>query len=218
VLGYFKQEGVIIRSGYDRISLRLNSEFAATDNLRIGLNVSPTISRNWQPAQSMDGRAHGGNLVGAFLAEYPTLPYQNPDGTVPFNTTYKGVTHPNKWYGVHHIDNDTESVRSLSNVFVEFEPIQGLVLKTAGNIQINNGEEEYWRPSDARLNPSFGTTSPLPNLAEYIISSSKSFSWLIENTATYTKSFGSHAITALGRLYNTKIQQQKTKYFCPGIS
>src|SRR5690554_2120889 len=44
--GYFNQEGVVVASGYERFSLRINTNFRPHEKLNIGMNVAPTYSKN----------------------------------------------------------------------------------------------------------------------------------------------------------------------------
>jgi len=45
-LGYFNQGGILIGTGYDRISLRVNSRFQPSERVNIGFNLAPNISTN----------------------------------------------------------------------------------------------------------------------------------------------------------------------------
>ena len=43
VLGYFRQDGVMYNSNFERYSLRANNDYQVNDRLKLGLNIAPTL-------------------------------------------------------------------------------------------------------------------------------------------------------------------------------
>ncbi|MCO5238318.1 MAG: SusC/RagA family TonB-linked outer membrane protein, partial [Chitinophagaceae bacterium] len=79
-VGYYDQEGVIINTGFKRISLRINNQYRPTENLTIGFNIAPTqtISNNY----NTDGGPYGtDNIVSSALITTPLANPYNADGT-----------------------------------------------------------------------------------------------------------------------------------------
>ncbi|HEX8424923.1 TonB-dependent receptor [Hymenobacter sp.] len=195
VAGFFNQEGVVLNSNFRRFSLRLNSNYNITDKVRVGLNLAPSYTIDETPAT--DGRFFGSNglLYNALLA-WPTLAYRNPDGSLPLAVSVPGVTtftQPNWYRSIQEIENKNTQTRILSNAYAEFEPIQGLLLKTTINLDLGSSLFNNFNPSTA----SIGFATPPPVTASAVRRNYHYYSWLNENTATYTKTIGDHTFDAL---------------------
>jgi TonB-linked SusC/RagA family outer membrane protein len=194
VVGLFNQEGVILNSTYQRFSLRLNNEFKITDKIKAGFNVAPTYTKDNTP--STDGQFWAGGIVTNSLLVWPIVPYINPDGTMPYNSWVPGVgtfPTPNYYRATQEISNKTDQTRILATGYLQYEPIKGLILKSAMNADLRNVKFKNTNPSTT----STGFAGVLPALASAIFRSDNTFTWLNENTATYKKSIGNHNFEAL---------------------
>lgn len=195
--GYFDQDGVMLNSNYKRFSLRINSEFKATDKVKVGLNVAPTYAINNIPSSDgafyaifIDPVRSGGLLYNALLT-WPMLPYKNDDGTLPLTAWIPGAggfPTPNWYRSVQEITNTTKTSRLLSNAYIEYQPIQGLSLKSSVNVDLGNERFNNFNPSTA----STGFASLPPVTASAVESSNQYNSWLWENTAVYKKTISNH--------------------------
>lgn len=79
--GYFSQEGIMIESGYERFTIRLNAEYQLSDKIKIGLNVAPNFNSRF--GSQPDGQFYTGGILNNALLAWPTVEYQNEDGTLP---------------------------------------------------------------------------------------------------------------------------------------
>jgi TonB-linked SusC/RagA family outer membrane protein len=195
VAGVFKQDGVIVNSGYSRYSLRLNSEFKVTDNVKAGFNVAPTYSTSSSP--NTDGIFFNGGLTSNGLQAWPIIPYQNADGTYPLMAWIPGLSAfptPNFIRAANEIKNEKRDMRILANTFVQYEPVKGLVLKSTFNF-------DFGQNRSTGINPSTASTSfiaSLPTTSSASFRNSDYTSWLNENTITYQKSYKEHNFDFLG--------------------
>ena len=157
VAGYFDQEGVMINSDFKRYSLRANSSFKLGDKVNLGFSVAPTYTIDNIP--NSDGAFYAGNvnaiagggLINNALLTWPTLPYQNEDGSYPLTAWIPGVSAfptPNWIRAANEIDNKTSETRILGNLFLNYEPIDGLVFKTSIN-------GDFGRSNFFNFSPSF---------------------------------------------------------------
>ena len=193
--GYFNQAGILINSGYSRYSLRINSDFKVNDKVTIGFNLAPTYSTNFTP--SSDGSFIGGGLLANALQTWPMVPYINADGTLPLYGYIPGLgtfTTANFYRAAQEIKTTSNNLRLLSNAFVQYSPIKGLVLKSSLNIQLGNTGSKFFNPSTSST--SFSTAPPVTATGRY--NSGQGISWLSESTATYAKTFGDHNFEILG--------------------
>ncbi|TCD28561.1 TonB-dependent receptor [Pedobacter psychrodurus] len=196
VAGYFKQDGVLLNSGYERFSVRLNSLFKVNDQIKVGFNLAPTHTVNNSP--STDGMFFGGGgLINNALLTPPVLNYQNPDGSYPVTVTTAGITAfptPNWVRSIQDITNKSKDNRILSNGYVEYEPISKLVLKSSINVDFAQSLFHSFQPSTASR--AFAST-PSPLSAGLFDSNYQYQSWLSENTVNYSKQINDHGFDVL---------------------
>lgn len=197
VLGYFRQEGVVINSAYNRFTVRANNEYKFNDKFKIAFNVAPSFS--FDDAPPADGFfGGGGGLLDNARLTPPILSWQNEDGSLPVSITTPGITAfetPNWVRSAKDITNRSVWNRLLSNGYLEYEPIKDLKLKTSISVDLGNSNTHYFQPSTAGR----GFAQAPSAINAYL--SDKTFryySWLSENTISYAKQFGEHAFDILG--------------------
>ncbi|WP_206684016.1 SusC/RagA family TonB-linked outer membrane protein [Pontibacter beigongshangensis] len=195
VLGFFDQQGVIINTGYKRFSARLNSEYRFNDRVRVGVNIAPTVANtSGRPTDGGPFTNTGGMLTSALLAS-PLAPAVNPDGSLPITAHTPGMLNVPNWYRVaREADGTNRNNRLLSNAFLEYEVLKGLVLKTSINAELGETFFKNFVPST-----SGNVNQALPRASgDLTLSNNKFFTWLSENTATYSKEIGDHSVEVLG--------------------
>lgn len=218
VAGVFQQEGVMVNSDFKRYSLRANSQFKLNDQLDLGLSVAPTYTIDNLP--SSDGAFYAtnvnagipGGLVTNAMQTWPILPYKNEDGTLPLTAWIPGISAfptPNWYRAAKEITNETKSLRVLGNVYLQYQPIEGLRLKTSINGDFGNSS--FFNFSPSTVSTTFAALPPA--IATSIRRESKYLSWLNENTVTYTKSFGDHNFEILGGISYQKYEADNTQLY-----
>jgi TonB-linked SusC/RagA family outer membrane protein len=209
VAGYMNQEGIMINSGYSRYSLRINSDYKVNDKVKMQFNLAPTYTSRYNA--SSDGIFWAGGLLINALLAWPILPYENPDGTLPISSFLPGLSafpSPNYYRAAREIKTTTNTSRILSNISIAYEPIKGLVLKSAANIEMGSENTKNFQPSTSTTG--FAVLPPVT--ATLNLGSNSSLSWLLENTVTYSKKIGDHNFEAMAG-YTT----QKYKFNSMGI-
>ncbi len=195
VVGYLNQEGVVMNSDYQRFSIRLNNQFEITDQLTAGFNVAPTYSVSNGP--STDGMFWAGGIVYNSLLAWPIFPYVNEDGTMPLNIWDPEVSafpSPNPIRGATEITNETKRSRVITTGYLEYEPIEGLTVKTSLNYDYGSTKTTNITPSTS----STGFIAVLPTTSSASFGNDEYVSWSNENTATYKKSINDHNFEVLG--------------------
>ncbi|GGH00130.1 SusC/RagA family TonB-linked outer membrane protein [Mucilaginibacter phyllosphaerae] len=189
---YFNQDGVLLNSNYKRFSLRANNDYDISNNIKVGFNIAPSYVINNAPAT--DGLFYqGGGLINNALLTWPTLPIYNPDGSLTNNANGVFPT-PNWVNSIQQIENITKTTRLLTNAYVQYQPINGLTLKSTINVDLGQSTYNNFNPSTA----SRGFASVPPVTASGFESNNRYTSWLNENLVTYKRSFGEHTIELLG--------------------
>ncbi|SHM12948.1 SusC/RagA family TonB-linked outer membrane protein [Flavobacterium saccharophilum] len=195
--GYNKVEGVLLNSSYDRISVRMNSEYKFNDKVKIGVNAAPTYTHNKTP-QSDGIWYNSPSIIQSALLTSPLAPYKNADGTIPTTVGWEyGTAASPNWYNqVQIIKNTSSNVGLLSNAFIEAKLVKGLTFKSNIGVDLGNSVSDFFSPSTA------GSIFNPPNEADASRISGAhtnqfAYSWLWENTLLYEKSIGSHNFDAL---------------------
>lgn len=134
---YFDQEGTIIGSSYNRLTLRANTSFQVKKWLKIGENLSFVTS---QARNAMNQNASpGASVISAALAMAPwDVPYypagtynrkhEDMSGKVGVPSNFKNVTNPFSMVYYSHPHNVVN--RWFGNMYLEFTPIKGLNYRT----------------------------------------------------------------------------------------
>lgn len=216
VFGYFNQDGVMRNSGFERFSLRVNTDFNVLDNLKAGFNVAPT--RSYNNLAASDGAFYAtninqnnpGGLLFNSLLTWPIFPYKNEDGTLPLTAWIPGVSAfptPNWYRGNEELVNEETRNRILANTYVEYEPISNLKIKSTFNADIGTTEFFNFKPSTASTN----FASLPPGAATSVRRSGSYESWLNENTVTWSKTEGDHSFDVLGGFTVQKFRSENSQ-------
>ncbi|MEP1085425.1 TonB-dependent receptor [Algoriphagus sp.] len=209
ILGLFDQKGVVRNTDYQRYSMRLNTDYAVSDKVNVGVNVAPSYVYDNTP--QTDGTRGTGILFNA-LHTWPVMPIYEEDGTLTSFNRFPSNTgnifaYPNWLRSADEITNETKEINVLANTYLEWKPIEGLSLKTTFNAELNNSNFFFFNPSTATNSINVA----LPTVAVSIRDEFQSLSWLNENIATYGKSIGDHSFEVLLGFSNQKFRQDRTR-------
>ncbi len=187
---YFKQDGVIINSSFDRGSLRFNFDHKLTDKISVGTNLNIVRSRTFAVPTDNDG-GNSATVVYGALNFSPTQPVYNPDGSlVVFNTPGR-IQIGSPVAQALGTSNRTVGTRLIGNVFVDYQILPGLAFRTSFGSDINYRKNSFY---SSRL-----TASGAQLGGQGAILNEQSTNWLNENTLTYTKTINRvHNLTLLG--------------------
>jgi len=200
---YFNQDGIIEGSGFDRYSVRLNLQSDVTDRLRIGLNIAPSYTSSDKLPAGSPYFARPPGIVYSGIVHSPTVKPLNADGTPnqldnqSYLLTSDGQTSSmtsasNPLAIIQGVDDKLNQFRTLSNIYAEYDLIDGLTYKTFLGVDINNYKRNFFRKNSllyrtARTGEPYGQSS-----------SSESLSWLAEQTLSYARRIDdSHKFNAI---------------------
>lgn len=201
-LDYLDNEGTLVGQGpnYKRYSFRVNSE-AKFGRFTIGENLFFVRSDENPLFNTASINLPGGRptLVNDLLQAAPTIPVRDPNRLGGFGGA-NSVIHQSITLNVPGIntliENESKVNRLNANLYLSYEPIDGLVLKTSGSYNTTNIEGQLFVPQY-----DLGYFFPNP-LAQLRVVNTNISRFLIENTANYTKEFGKHNLSVLaGQTY-----------------
>jgi TonB-linked SusC/RagA family outer membrane protein len=209
VAGVYNQKGVVLNNKYQRYSLRANSEFDVGKDVKLGFNLAPQYVYDNTPRT--DGTRGQGILFNA-LHTWPVMPIYDDNGELTLFNKFPGSTgnifaYPNYVRSAEELVNETTQLTLLSNAYVSYEPIKGLVVKSSFNVELGRSKYFYFNPSTA----TYRINRPIPTTAESIRENSESISWLNENLVTYSKSIKDHNFEILGGFTNQTFSREFTR-------
>jgi TonB-linked SusC/RagA family outer membrane protein len=180
---YSNSEGVFHGIDYKKYQLRSNIDHSITDKLRMGVKLNVFHSETNDVAmQSM----YFANPLFAGMFLNPYTPIYNEDGTYNLDIPEWGNTNPR---AIQEYDQQfAKQNRFQGNLYVEWEPVTGLKLKTNNGAEYTDGEgRRYW---SAEADPQgIGTLQ---------VSRSKYGQLTSSNTISYGKYVNDHNFNILG--------------------
>lgn len=209
IAGVFNQEGVVLNTDYKRYSLRMNTTYDLSEKVRVGFNIAPSYILDNIPRT--DGDRGTGILFNA-LHTWPIMPIYDENGELTLYNRFPANTgniyaYANWVRSAEELINETKEVNLLSNAFLEYKPLKGLVLKSSFNAEILNSKFFFFNPSTATSS----INVPLPTTSVSIRENIEDFVWLNENLATYTRSFNDHNFELLGGFTKQKFRRESTR-------
>ncbi|MFZ4456944.1 MAG: SusC/RagA family TonB-linked outer membrane protein [Bacteroidales bacterium] len=193
---YFKQDGIIINTGFSRYTGRLNIDHEVNKRFKIGtyLNGSYTHA-DVAPA----------GIVSNILSMVPVVPVRDANGVFTSNSSY-GSTVANPIATLTETTNETNTSRFLLNGFGEYKIIDGLTAKVLIGTDIINNKQNRYLPSTLYESTTGGQAA---------IGTLSTINWLNENTLNYVKTINQHTVDVL--VGNTQ-QHSSTEAFTAGSS
>ncbi|RIV27175.1 TonB-dependent receptor [Fibrisoma montanum] len=205
--GYFSQKGIIISSGLERYSFRMNLDGKISNRINVGVTMLPSFTK--QDDVSAIGHS-GGAVVQAALSLPPYFPVYNPDGSyfVTYRPTEGDISYPNPVQLANELKIDGTQLRFFGNAYAEVSILEGLKFRTTIGTDLNYAKNRRFQPN---------TIDPISILTNATGTNTEATNWLNENTFSYKKRFGDHSVDAVAgftaqKAYSNVIQAQATRF------
>lgn len=147
---YSKQEGIIVKNSFERISSRLNLDHKASDKISIGLNAS--LARSFNTRLSNDNAFSTPMQI---IALAPLSPVIDPR-TGDYTDSYNGAVitqYYNPLLSIKYTDNNTEVYRSIGNIYGQWNILPTLSFRSEyGYDMLFQSEDQYYGKETARNN------------------------------------------------------------------
>ncbi|MGD8175676.1 SusC/RagA family TonB-linked outer membrane protein [Marinimicrobium sp. ARAG 43.8] len=135
--GYYNAEGVVDKSQFERLALRVNSSFDFMDgDLTIGENFAITN----QTSNKVNDLA--GNVLGLSIEQQSIVPIRTEDG-MGWGGPAAGITDRDNPVRIIAMNRDIENTynRVVGNAYLEFRPLDDLLLRS--NVGLDYGQFYY---------------------------------------------------------------------------
>ena len=180
---YKKHEGIALGTDIETFQGRINLDHQVNDWMKTGvrINAAHTI-QNDMPMQAM----YFVNPIFAGLLISPITPIYNDDGTVNLDIPSWGSTNP--MATALYEDQWEIQDRFNGNVYLEFQLIEGLKLRTTNTYEYTGGEGRRYWSAKAEVGGEKG----------YLQSSmTKRGQMVTSNILTFNKAFGDHNVQVI---------------------
>ncbi len=187
-VGYFRNNSQFDYGYWDKVNVRLNTEYNFSRVLKAGLDIAPNME-NWEDTP---------NLFGAAMAMDPTTPVFKPedqwDPANPMNN-YQRSYNNQEWNpaaSLARMDTHTTKYSLLMNPYIQITPIKQLILRTQFGVNAWYQRNDYY-------NYAFHIDALEQNAKNSVGRNVKDgMNWTWNNTITYMDTFAEkHNLTVM---------------------
>jgi TonB-linked SusC/RagA family outer membrane protein len=175
-IGYYKQEGVIPKSSYERLSIKLNNEYLPTGFFRFGNNLTV----------SLFDQQNTPNIVASTLRAWPTDPAYNEDGSF-----YGNRGNGNPLASIEYNNSQSSGIRTVGNFYGDVQFLRHFTFRSSFGFDLEFSDGKNFTP--------IYYVTPQQQNEETRLSKDKFTrqNWLWENTLSFNFSQGDHAVDAV---------------------
>jgi TonB-linked SusC/RagA family outer membrane protein len=156
---YSQQDGIILNTGYERLSARVNVERDLYKNLNVALNL--TVSNSSQNTlTNLNNHYSNGNISDPFnyaLRLPPVVPIYNANGTYNYDNPFVegdfrlGTFTVNPVSDLLNTEAQTKSTSTLGNFVATYTIVPSLVAKVNVGANLNGTVQNYYAPSTSAV-------------------------------------------------------------------
>ncbi|UOG77121.1 TonB-dependent receptor [Hymenobacter tibetensis] len=180
--GYFKQDGIIENSGFDRFNFKLNFDQQAGDKFRVGTNLNLSRTNTNGSVRSELGLGNSGTVLGT-LAQIPTVPVRDANGVYglnPFSLSDNPVGN------LLESNNKALTYQAIGNLYGEYDILKNLKFRSSLGLDFRTQLENEFitrnYPGTSRADASTRGSGRTGTTQQAI--------WLWENTVSYNPTLG----------------------------
>ncbi|MBT2162286.1 SusC/RagA family TonB-linked outer membrane protein [Zobellia barbeyronii] len=188
---YFKQDGILVNSGFERATFLTNLDAQVTDKLKLGLNLFGSRgTKNGVATQSNGSVTVGGDDVISLAMRFaPDKGIYNEDGT--FTTNDKVGDEVDNPYAVATVrDDETVTDNFRANFYANYDILKNLAFKTTFGLSTQNQTRGIYQPSTLTI-----TAGGVGGRASFTNGTETNL--LSENYLTYKNEIGKGSLTLL---------------------
>jgi TonB-linked SusC/RagA family outer membrane protein len=233
---YLSQTGSLVGTDYKLASIRMNLDADVARHFRVGVNMSPSYSVQHLAAVggTFNGTGTGGgnsdlsvrtipDAVLTALMMPPIIPKRYANGnygqvngdsaTSAYGFMSSGLLSPLAI--LNEITDKAQNYRLLGNMYVEWEPLKGLKLKSQGGSSLELIGKDIYVPPTVPTGeaPAAGFTNPVVSNIYSSTYNNRIVDWIWENTANYTRKLGKHTLSGFFLYSLQKYQSELTQVY-----
>jgi TonB-linked SusC/RagA family outer membrane protein len=181
-IGYFNQQGIIDRSSFERITLKLNNTYRISEKFKLGNNL--TFAPYTQTVAP--------NVVFAAYRAQPVLPPYYDDGSfgVVFNVG-------NPLASLAYSNNENSGVRVVGNLFAELLLNNEWLIRSSFGTDAALNRGRSFTPAYTIFNPDGSPSQQQNEFSDLGKAQGTNYTWLFEQTVNWSKQLERHSINAV---------------------
>jgi TonB-linked SusC/RagA family outer membrane protein len=195
--GIQDEDGILLNSYFKKYNINAGFDADLNDYVKLGVSFSPTFSLTRSQSPSGGNTEDVTGVVAEVLTGAPILPVYQPNGDYAQTSQYYAGKNGTPNYGLNNQwrnpvanllenNNDTYSIRTMNNAYVEIAPFENLVLRSSLNFVTNSNRREYYQSAFLLGNAYTGNKStPYLNVIDAYRSSGFGYNLYWSNTVTY---------------------------------
>lgn len=191
--GYYKQDGIMVGSGYKRYTGRFTGDQEVNSWLKIGSSVTYAYTDERQTASDNSG----GVLINA-LRQTPNVPVRFPDGSYGGPTINENdpsgtdgvISGGNPVAQAMLIPTLATSQKILGNVYGDIRFLKHFTLHNQLGFDINQIDR-------SKFTPTYEWGQSKNEINSYQTQLNKSLYWQLSNYLTYSNDFGKHSLSVM---------------------
>jgi len=191
---YFKQEGIILNSWYERYAVRSKLNIDLSDKLSIASNLNVSYSDRNIVGSSGDGYGgNGGSVVRYALFRTPPIPVFNANGSYTDMPDYPGFFGDgyNPVALAVNTDNKENVSRGFGDFYIEYKITKELIFKSDGGVDVIVTD-------DKRFDKNYGTNGRINSPSRLTVSTNTNTNFIWNNTLRFNRTFNQiHNVTAI---------------------
>jgi len=197
--GYFTQDGIVIGSGFDRITTRVNLENQVKGWIKVGGNLS--YAKTNEKITLNDG---GDGVIMQALLMSPDVPVKDMNGNYAGPSVQAGATSYNPVAEALQRNSTLERQRIMSNIFASIDIIKGLNFRSEVSFDYNSSIGKAF-------NPTYNWGVIVNNENEMLERQETSFFWMWKNYLTYNIKYNLHDFTVMAGTEAQRSQWEGTQ-------
>ena len=172
-IGAYLQDGMVMNSGFDKLTGRLNIDHKISKSVSLGANIS--YARSWK--QSADGSFN------TFVTMPPLAKVYQEDGvTLRKDVTEAGESHYNPLWNINNSESRSKTDRLLINLFGDWKICKGLSYRLNASLSSRHVDSGSY----LGIHHTTGETTQ----GKATVTQSAYFDYLLENILNYSTEFG----------------------------
>ena len=189
--GYFKQDGIIPKSSYQRISIKMNNVYNLSSHVKLGNNIT------FAP---FDQQNTNGNVVFTSYRAWPTVTPYTSTGAY---SEVRGVGNP--LADIEYTNSFNKGLRTVGNVYGEVNFLKDFTFRSSFGLDMNDFKVKSFTPQffvSPQQQTSYNTLNK-----EY----NDQMSWLWENTINFRKEIDKHRFDVLAGFTTQEATSERLK-------
>lgn len=189
-LGYVNQEGIVIKTGFERINLKMSAQTTVKDKLTLGFDLAPqfTVTKGG----NVDGK---GNTAQLALTLAPVAEAGLYTSAQPYTRYLWAGSAISPIANMEYSSYRDEKIRLNASAFARYQILPELTAEVLGSWLFVNSERHRFIPSSLNR---YWASYPEGYYSDGSWTGSRSHKYLGQATATYNKDFGKHHLNVVG--------------------